>query len=221
MNRHAMAMPRFFLSERISDFTLSCGSVGLMLAGVPLLKRRVDRFSPRSDDEIDCLLRHAYDLPAEAPSPAVSVRGGLAGVVQALNDGDMARAQVGAVLLKLPALDWVGAIHIVRADQLLTKNYNPEESRDWRGRWTNGGEAAADIATRPLARLADISDDLMALGGGTPRSVTTPKGAPQFILPNRMILRFDLQPGQYLNGQSPHINLHSPGGTNFHINLLP
>lgn len=74
MNRHAMAMPRFFLSERASDFALSCGRVGLMLAGVPLLKWQIGGFSPRPDDEINYLLRQAYGLPPETSSPH-SLRG--------------------------------------------------------------------------------------------------------------------------------------------------
>jgi hypothetical protein len=66
--------------------------------------------------------------------------------------------------------------------------------------------------------FADIGADLEILGGGVPRSVTSPKGATQFVFPNGMVLRFDLLPGQYLRGQGPHINLEGPWG-NRHINL--
>jgi hypothetical protein len=65
----------------------------------------------------------------------------------------------------------------------------------------------------------EMQSMLEELGGGTPRFVPTGKGAPQFIFPNGMVLRFDLAPGQYLNNQGPHINLEVPGQGNLHINL--
>lgn len=71
---------------------------------------------------------------------------------------------------------------------------------------------------RGIVLAGDIGSDLEALGGGMPHSVPTRKGAAQFIFPNRMVLRFDLQPGQYLDGQVPHINLEQ-SGTNLHIPL--
>ncbi|MDP1753154.1 MAG: hypothetical protein Q8L22_27175 [Reyranella sp.] len=46
-------------------------------------------------------------------------------------------------------------------------------------------------------------------------------GATQFIFPNGMALRFDLEPGQYVGKQQPHINLQLPGVFNEHIKLLP
>ena len=58
------------------------------------------------------------------------------------------------------------------------------------------------------------------LGGGIPRFVPTPKGATQFIFPDGTIIRFDLNPGQYLNNQGPHINLEN-SGNNIHIPIKP
>jgi hypothetical protein len=63
-------------------------------------------------------------------------------------------------------------------------------------------------------RLEPVSiiEDLEELGGGKPRYVRTPKGADQWVFPNGAVVRFDRQPGQYLRGQRPHINLeNSPG----------
>jgi filamentous hemagglutinin len=51
--------------------------------------------------------------------------------------------------------------------------------------------------------------------------VPTPKRARQFIFPNGMILRFDLEPGQFGPRQGPRINLEMPGGLNHHIYLQP
>jgi hypothetical protein len=75
-----------------------------------------------------------------------------------------------------------------------------------------GGEAAEEGSS--------LASQLEELGGGVPRSVTTQKGAPQFIFPNGTILRFDLQPGQFLEGQGPHINLEY-NGQNIHIPVNP
>jgi RHS repeat-associated protein len=77
-----------------------------------------------------------------------------------------------------------------------------------------------EIPVGPEAPVSqcDIAGELEKLGGGRPRLVTTKKGAKQFIFPNDIKLRFDLEPGQYLTGQEPHINLQTPD-ENIHINL--
>jgi len=67
--------------------------------------------------------------------------------------------------------------------------------------------------------FADLAARLENLGGGRPRMILTPKLARQFIFPNGIILRFDLEPGQYSSLQQPHINLEMPTGTNYHIYL--
>jgi len=67
-----------------------------------------------------------------------------------------------------------------------------------------------------------IASQLEELGGGIPTLVPTSRGASQFIFPNGMVLRFDLQSGQYLPGQGPHINLQFVPGwpaQNIHIPL--
>jgi hypothetical protein len=75
-----------------------------------------------------------------------------------------------------------------------------------------------------LRDFDEIMKQLEDLGGGPPRQVNSPKGATQFIFPNGMVLRFDLEPGQYLQNQDPHINLqNAPGAStpNEHIELAP
>jgi hypothetical protein len=66
------------------------------------------------------------------------VMGGLKVVADALNAGKMAHAMIAAVQLELPPLDWNGAVRIAQPDRHLAK-YDPDEDRDWRGRWTTGG----------------------------------------------------------------------------------
>jgi hypothetical protein len=78
-----------------------------------------------------------------------------------------------------------------------------------------GPEAGAEGSS-----LASLASQLEELGDGVPRFVPTPKGAAQFIYPNGTILRFDLEPGQFLSGQGPHINLEY-NGKNIHIPVKP
>ena len=83
---------------------------------------------------------------------------------------------------------------------------------------TLGSAGVADAA----AQGPSIASQLEELGGGVPSLVPTSKGAPQFVFPNGTVLRFDLQPGQYLPGQGPHINLQFVPGwpdQNIHIPL--
>jgi RHS repeat-associated protein len=75
-------------------------------------------------------------------------------------------------------------------------------------------------------RLKDLADRACLAfeqaGGGRPNYTPTPKGAPQFIFPNGLRLRFDLYPGQFLQqyGQTPHINIdNGPPGIQPHIDL--
>jgi hypothetical protein len=78
---------------------------------------------------------------------------GLLAVADALNEGETARAMIAAVQLKLPPLDWHGAVRILRAENALAKyNFNPTEPRDWHGRWTTGDDSTADAAA-PAAPL--------------------------------------------------------------------
>ena len=65
----------------------------------------------------------------------------LGAVARALNAGDIAQAMISAVLLKLPELDWDGAVRIARAEEALTK-YSEDQPRDWHGRWTTGVSGA-------------------------------------------------------------------------------
>jgi len=72
----------------------------------------------------------------------------LKAVAHALNAGEIALAMTSAVLLKFPEPHWGGAARLARADALL--KYNPDEPRDWHGRWTTG---AGGAATKPRVQF--------------------------------------------------------------------
>ena len=67
-------------------------------------------------------MKSAYgrDIGLNRPYPGLEV------IAQALNQGDIGRAMVAAVQLRLPDLDEEGAAHIAFADEALTK-YDPNE----------------------------------------------------------------------------------------------
>lgn len=90
-------------------------------------------------------------------------------VADALNKGEIARAMITAVLMRLP--DPAGAIHAADVHCAVAKaGFNPDEARDERGRWTSGGSdgAYADMDLRQAgtqladAGMSDVSNDPVA-----------------------------------------------------------
>jgi hypothetical protein len=118
------------------------------LAGVPLLHSTRARFVPRPAAEIATLLKAAYGADGD-PGRLHSRLGAIA---KALNSGDFALAAIAAVHTRTPELSREAALRLANADEELAKrNFNPDEPRDWHGRWTTGGAAAqASIAPREV-----------------------------------------------------------------------
>jgi hypothetical protein len=136
----------FKLSTGPGGLGLSCSEKGLTLAGVPLLRRDERGFIPRPQAEIQQLINRAYGTGADT----ISVMRGLSVVARALNSGEMARAMVAAVQLRLPELDWNGAVRIAHAEDVLAK-YSSDQPRDWHGRWTCEGDGDGPEALIPVA----------------------------------------------------------------------
>jgi hypothetical protein len=114
-------------------------------------------FIPRPAGEIASLLKAAYgDRPMALPSR-------LDTIAKALNSGDFAMAMIAAVHTQTPELDAAAAMRLAQAEDRLAKyNYNPDEPRDGRGRWTAEGSAApAALTALPIdadSRTA-VADD--------------------------------------------------------------
>jgi len=142
-----MALPsvRYRLSDEPRSFGLSCTANGLSLAGVPLLDRGQGYWHARTSNQIRMLIKQAY-LGAIDPVPLIS---GLGVVADCLNQGETPRAMIAAVLLKLPELDWDGAVRIAQANDALEK-FDPDELRDQQGCWTAGGDFAPNPANDQL-----------------------------------------------------------------------
>jgi hypothetical protein len=126
----------FRLANEPGEFGLICSPAGLFLAGVPLLRRTQAGFVPRPAPEIASLLKAAYgDDPTRLHSR-------LGAIAQALNGGDFATAMIAAVHTRTPELSSEAALRLAKADDELTKyNFNPDEPRDWHGRWTRDGSS--------------------------------------------------------------------------------
>ena len=125
---------------------LDCSPRGLSLAGVSLLRKDAG-FSPRPTEEIEALIKAAY---GQVVDPA-RLADGLDVVARALNSGDLGRAMIAALRLKLPNLDEAAAARLAGAEDMLAK-YDPNEPRDERGRWTTGAAAGSTPggASRPV-----------------------------------------------------------------------
>lgn len=142
MNRHIR--PFTLEDGATAGRGLSCDVSGVALAGVPLLTKGRDGFQPRPARELDLLLRAAYGARLDTGHLAR----GLAVAADALNVGDLERAMIGALHLRLPPPDEDAAARLAKVDDLIAKyNYNPDEPRDWHGRWTStGGDAPSPNA---------------------------------------------------------------------------
>jgi hypothetical protein len=185
------SIPMFRLAKRGGD-GLCCDARGVALGPVVLVEtadangRRVYRVRPA--EEIARILALAYDpFSPDDLAPRLS---GLDLAARALEAGDMAKAAVATVLLKLPPLSAEAMAKVARDPTL--KKYSPDQPRDARGRWTSGGEAVdatTDDAssTRPVQVAANdtgvMSDSGGILPAGDKPATPDSQGVP-VLLPN-------------------------------------
>jgi hypothetical protein len=95
---------------------LRCDQDGLFLGNEPLLERATQNsFQPRASAQIRKILSGAYRAESDWSSRVRSVDV----VAKALNNGDVARAMMAAVLMRLPEPG--GGIHISDVDGVLAK----------------------------------------------------------------------------------------------------
>jgi hypothetical protein len=133
-------VPVFRLTNERGGLGLCCTPAGVSLAGVPLLRSTQTEFVPRPASEVALLLKVAYgkDFPG--------LQSSLGAIAQALNNGDFALAMIAAGHTRTPELSQEAALRLADADEALTKyNYNPDEPRDWHGRWTRESSASQTV----------------------------------------------------------------------------
>jgi hypothetical protein len=163
----------FRLTNERGGLGLSCTPAGLSLAGVPLLRRVHAEFVPRPASEVALLLKAAYgkDLPG--------LQSRLGAIAQALNSRDFALAMIAAVHTRTPELSQEAALRLANVSEALTKyNYNPEEPRDWHGRWTRDGSAsqtttaASGSDSGPRDNNLRVSDQRQHVAENAPATAT-------------------------------------------------
>lgn len=141
----------FRLTNEPGGLGLSCTAAGLSLAGVPLLRKTEAGFVPRPSPEIASLIKAAFG----ADGDPTRLQRSLEVIAHALNQGDLARATIAAALTRTAELNWQAAARLANAEQKLAK-YDPDQPRDWHGRWTTSD------ATAP-ASFAVAADESMAV----------------------------------------------------------
>ena len=134
---------------------LACDERGIALGPVPLVEvlaagsRRV--FRPRPAEEIARTLALAYGRLG--PDDLTRCLAGLDLAARALEAGDLVKASVATVLLKLPDLT-VEAFAKLAGDPAL-KKYNPDQLRDEHGRGTSGDTASDALGSEQVAANDD------------------------------------------------------------------
>ena len=147
----------FKLDQNPNGRGLRCDAEGLFLGRDALLQRDRDgNFEARPVGELRKVLHRAYGDDANWESHVRSVKL----VAAALNKGDLARAMMTAVLMRLPEPG--SPISIADVDGVLAKaGFDPDEPRDEQGRWTtDGSESAAPAATNAsLAEAVALAEE--------------------------------------------------------------
>lgn len=94
----------FHLSPPGEGRGVSCDANGAFVGDIPLLKRSIvdgrERWEPRECGELSKAIGASFGLPIDMSAKL----GGVRAIANALNDGDVARAQIATVLLGIPEL---------------------------------------------------------------------------------------------------------------------
>jgi hypothetical protein len=148
----------FKLDQNPNGRGLRCDADGLFLGRDALLQRdREGNFEARPADEIQKILGRAYGDDANWESRVRSVKL----VAVALNKGDIARAMMTAVLMRLPEPG--SPVSMAEIDGVLAKaGFDPDEPRDERGRWTTDGSESDAPDTPHRNDRSDASNDPLA-----------------------------------------------------------
>ncbi len=133
---------------------VECDADGLRVAGAQLLESvgvssAVRNWRPLAQPEIDRILGRAYD----ARICASDMRRGLAAVAEALNKGELARAQIAALLLRLPDPVLSKLDPDARAEELACLSESGLLAKDWEEGSSAYGDAAESGVVRAERRL--------------------------------------------------------------------
>jgi hypothetical protein len=140
---------------REDSLGLSCTTDGLFLGRTPLLERQDGRFVARPQADLERLLSSGFGIDATLDQ----VMPGLGTVASALNSGDLCRARIAAVHLRIPAMADVFARLEVEAENLLIKLEQRTEALA-RANWDPAKHPRAGTVPNPgwFAPASDASD---------------------------------------------------------------
>ena len=168
-----MHTPLFKLDQDSKGRGLRCDDNGLFFAGNALLRRDCGgSFEARPEDELRKCFGGAYGGEANFESRIRSVKL----VAKALNNGEMARAMMTAVLMRLP--DPSRPIRVANVNGGLAKaGYDPDEPRDERGRWANGGHGSVEASTPHRDARIQLAGDFRSDASNDPMAVAVARAA--------------------------------------------
>lgn len=170
----------FSLPYRLADHPgalgLACDEQGLRLAGVPLLQKGPRGFEPLPAWTIRLFMRRAYGIEDDVAHRMAK----LAAIAQALNAGEVPRAMILALHLRLPDVEPSAATHLATLAKNLRKaGFDPDQARDDQGRWTNeggsdNGDAGGDTGNPAEIALPDPFEANRAVGIQVADNTQTP-----------------------------------------------
>jgi hypothetical protein len=148
--------PMYRLTPR-GGVGLACDEHGIVLGPVVLVEAVAvgsrAQFRPRPAEEVARTFALAYGNLAPDITRCLA---SLDVAAKALETGDLAKASVATVLLKLPDLSVDGFAKLA-ADPSL-KKYSPDQPRDDHGRWTSDGGESGDAGVQVADAREGISD---------------------------------------------------------------
>jgi rare lipoprotein A len=171
----------FRLAERPGDHDgLYCGPDGLYLDSSPLIMRIGGSYRVRATDDIAVLIDAAYSPGADV----ACLLPGLCLAAEALQQGEIARAMIAALHLRLGEIPKSRLARLARVNAVL-KSFNPDQPRvpagnPDGGQWTGEGGADAETGDVSNARAGD------AEAGGTSEregTSTTPEASSATLRP--------------------------------------
>lgn len=148
---------------------LYCGPEGLFLGPSAVIAKDDGSYRVRSDAEVTALLVAAYG--PEQETAGLLHRLGL--IRDALQRDDLCNAMILAVHAQLGPISTDGR---ARLDKFAKHNFNPDEPRDWHGRWTDSGSTYVPAEPRspdnpllvPVQEILPPVPDLLPFGARPP-----------------------------------------------------
>ena len=120
---------------------ICCDEEGVSLGPIALVTRSGAHYFVGPEEDMRDALKAAYGpLSADRLEYLAC---GVVGVARSLNKGDFAIAMIKALHLRLPE---IAGERLAKMERAFGKaNFNSDEPRDWRGRWTADAAAAAAL----------------------------------------------------------------------------